>query len=325
MSDKKPPDGEPLRPTVMKAPPPRERTEKKEKPAPAAAPAMAPDAPPATVSGPTTVSGTRRERIEATLGAIQALSPASSVNTCKAAAQMIEAFPVGKANDRRAVLWGHELQKSYSERITKTLALAQEPLIEQARTHVARMMEILGAIDLMAVYGHGKSGIFGALTRSMNNSIDTAEELESALSELRLLVDRLGTAIERLLGLADRVREHADVIRQLESDMQAAAVAAVFLSDYFAHEQLELAQRFTDRAMSLTASIVQLQQGETVRRIQIEQPLQLINTIQNVALVALPAFIANLTGLLTATKKASFTEASDASHQLRDILMQLKN
>ena len=310
-------DGKRLQPTVMKPPAARERAAKKEKRALTVRE-------PAAASGPTIIAGMRRKRIETTPSSIQALSPGTSAVTCKAAARLIEAFPAGKANDRRAVLWGHELQKSYGEWITKALAVAQEPLIEQARTHVARMMEILGAIDLMAVYGYDKSGILGTLTRSMNSSIDTPDELERALAELRLLLDRLGTAIERLMGLADRVREHATAIQKLEADMQAAALAAIFFSNHFAGEDRALSQRFTDRAMSLTASVAQLQQGDTVRRVQIEQPLQLIGTIQNVALVALPGFIANLTALLTATHKASFTEASDATHQLRNILTQFR-
>lgn len=233
---------------------------------------------------------------------------------------------MAKMNERKAVLWGHELQKSYGDKVTATLALAQDPLIEQARGYVDRMMELLGAMDLMAVCGHGKKGILDNLTKSMNRKIDTPVELARALEELQLLLDRMSASIGKLLEFSDRLRQHSSAIERIEGDVEAAALAALFLSNRFAGEAPELAQRFTERAMSLTATVVQVRQSNQVHQIQIEQPLLLIGAIQSVALVTLPGFIAGMASLLilAKTKGVSPTEASDMSYQLREILNQLK-
>ena len=277
------------------------------------------------LAGPTVMAGVRRERISVTKGDLRALSPGASAATCAAAKRLLETVVARRMNERKVVLWGHELQKAYGDEVTATLALAQEPLVEQARSHVTRMMEIMRAMDLMAVCGHDSPGMLGRIRKSMNGKIDTPDELADALDELRLLLDRINAAIDPLLGHADKLRQHASNMTRVEAEVEAAALAAHFLSNYFAHPAPALAQRFTERAMSLTATLAQVQQSDAVRRVQIEQPLQLIGAIQNVALVTLPGFIAGLAALLTLakTKGASPTEARDVSHQLRGILNQL--
>src|SRR5690349_19202906 len=241
----------------MKAPPARERRRKD------AAHEQAATVP----SGPTAMVGTRRERIAVSAKEVRALSPGASQSACEAAVRMIESFPASKVSERRAVLWGHDLQKAYGEKVTGTLALAQDPLVEQARSHVARMMEILGAIDLMGVCGHGNGGFFGGIARSMNKRIDTPSELATALDELQLLLKRMGAAIDKLVDLAGRLREHADAIGEIEREVEAAALAALFLADRYSRETPVLAQRFTDRAMSLTATVAQVRHGDAVHRI----------------------------------------------------------
>ena len=187
------------------------------------------------------------------------------------------------------------------------------------------MLEILGAMDLLAVCGHDRPGLLGRVGKSINAKIDTPAELTKALDELRLLLDRMSAAIEQLLHHADRLRQHADAMTQIEGEVEAAALAALFLANHFAAPTPDLAQRFSERAMSLTATLAQVRQSDSVRRIQLEQPLQLIGAIQNVALVTLPGFIAGLAALLTLnkTKGASPTEAREMSFQLRHLLHQL--
>lgn len=312
-----------LRPTVMKVPPVRERTSRTRD----AARQPAPGAAVAPPSAPTTVPGVRRERIVATARELRVLSPGASAAACDAAVRLIAAFPAAKASERRAVLWGHDLQKAYGDKVTGTLTLAQDPLVEQARSHVARMMEILGSIDLMGVCGHGKGGLFGGLARSMNQRVDTPGELTAALEELQLLLQRMGAAIDKLIDLADRLRQHASEIGEIEREVEAAALAALFLAERVSRNAPELAQRFTDRAMSLTATVAQVRHGDAVHRIQIEQPLQLIGTIQNVALVTLPGWlgsIASLSVLSQAERKLTPTEAGELARQLRNIVEQLQ-
>jgi len=315
-----PGQGEGLRPTVMKPPAARER---------AARPATAPPgtAPPVpTALRPTTIPGVRRERLGATPDDLRALSPGASPAACAAAARLLETVAADKMNERKAVLWGHELQKAHGEQVTAMLALAQDPLLELARGHVARMTEILGAIDLMAVCGHDRRGLLGGLARSMNDRIDTPAELAEALAELQQLLDRMSGEIERLVALAERLRQVAAASGRIDGEAEAAALAALFLAQLFAREAPELPQRFTARGMSLTATVAQLRQNDPLQRLQLEQPLQLVGVIQNVALVTLPGFLAGLGALLGLAKSrgASPTEARDMSYQLRDLLHQLK-
>ena len=266
-----------------------------------------------------------RERLGVAPRELRALAPEASEAACAAAARLLDAVVVDTLTERKAVLWGHELQKAHGDRVTGTLALAQDPLVEQARGHLGRMIEILGALDLQAVCGHERGGLLGSLGRSLGGRIDTPARLARALDELRLLLDRLEAAIDRLLDLADRLRRHAGAFAEIEGEVEAAALAALYLSNHLAARSPGLAQRFTERAMSLTATVAQLRQGEAVRRLQLEQPLQLTGAIQNVALVTLPGFVAALAALLTAarTRGASPTEAREMSYQLRGILDQL--
>lgn len=79
--------------------------------------------------------------------------------------------------------------------------------------------------------------------------------------------------------------------------------------------------------MSLTQSGVQIRGSTTITAAQIEQPLRLIDAIQNVALVTLPGWlgnIASLSVLFPGERKLTPTEAGELVRQLRNIVEQLK-
>jgi hypothetical protein len=330
VSDEKPPGdaaGQPprlqptvMKPTVMKPPKERSRDRKASPPAVPPAPA-APAATPFNAAQPTAMAGVRRERIEAGVAELRALAPNTPAPVCQAALQMIREVVDARMSERKAVLWGHEAQKTYGAHVTGTFSLAQDAVLEQAGAYVHRMTTILGSIDLMAVCGHGRGSLLASLTKSMNARIDTPRELSAGLDELRLLLDRTGAAIDRLLQLKERLQQHADAIARVEVEIEAAALAALFLSAHFAGKKPELARLFTDRSMSLTATLAQVRQSDQVHRLQLDQPLQLIAAIQNVALVSLPGCVAGMAALLTllSTKGVSPTEARDMSYQLRDL------
>ncbi|GAB3374511.1 hypothetical protein GCM10027431_27140 [Lysobacter rhizosphaerae] len=318
MTEEKPPQPGRLQPTVMKPPKKRSRERKASSPAP--------DLPPAPgIATPTVVAGVRRQRIEVDIAGLRVLAPDAPAPVCQAALQMIREVVDSRMSERKAVLWGHEAQKAYGERVTGTFSLAQDPVVEQARAWVSRMTAILGAIDLMAVCGHGKGGLLGSVAKAMSNDIDTPRELSAALDELRLLLERTGAAIDRLLQLKERLQQQADAIGRIEVEIESAALAALFLSGHFAARAPELAQLFTERSMSLNATLAQMRQSSPIYRMQLQQPLQLIAAIQNVALVSLPGCIAGMSALLTllSAKGASPTEVRDMSYQLRDLLSQL--
>ena len=271
------------------------------------------------------MAGVRRQRLAVELGELQALAPDAPASIHAAAVQLIREVVDDRMSDRKAVLWGHDAQKAYGERVTGTFSLAQDPVVEQARTWVNRMTTILGEIDLMAVCGHGKGGLLGSLAKAVGNRIDTPRELSSALDELRLLLERTGGAIDRLMQLKERLQQHVDAIARIEVDIEASALAALYLSGHFATKSPGLAHLFTERSMSLNATLAQMRQNSPVYRLQLQQPLQLIAAIQNVALVALPSCIAGMSALLAllSTRGASPTEARDMSYQLRDLIGQL--
>lgn len=313
------PEGKGLRPTVIQPPARDARGRRRDASVPLSS-QIAPQA-----GEPTVIAGVRRERIAVGPRELQALVPGATAAVCSAAVRLLEGVVVQKMTERKAVLWGHDAQKTYGDKVTGTLVLAQDPLVEQARSHVIRMMEILSAIDLMAVCGHDKPGLIGRVYKSMNGKVDTPAELGAAVNELTLLLNRMSAAIDRLLDQAEKLRQHAAEMARMEDQLAAAALAADFLSRHIAATDAHVAQRFAERSMSLTATLAQVGQTDAVRRIQIEQPLQLIGAIQNVALVSLPGFIAGLAALLTLTKTkgVSPTEARDMSYQLRDILSRL--
>ncbi len=337
MAEDRPPQPGRLQPTVMKPPKERARTTRTATPAPepsalqpsASQPPGSQASPPQAaapgVATPTVVAGVRRQRIQVGMAELQALAPGAPMPVYDAAVRMVREVVDARMSDRRAVLWGHDVQKAYGDRVTGTFSLAQDPVVEQARAWVGRMSAILRDIDVMAVCGHGKGGLLGTLAKAVGNRIDTPRELSSALDELRLLLERTGGAIDRLLQLKERLQQHIDAIARIEVEIEASALAALFLSGHFATRSPELAQAFTDRSMSLTATLAQMRQNDPIYRLQLQQPLQLISAIQNVALVSLPACVAGMSALLAllSNRGASPTEARDMHYQLRDLIGQL--
>ncbi|MEO8673523.1 MAG: hypothetical protein ABI411_19595 [Tahibacter sp.] len=311
--------GSTLRPTVVKAPDARTRTGKK-----ASVPAPGTALPVAT---PTVVPGVKRERLAVTAESLRALSPGVPAPVCEVALRRVREIVVAKLNDRKVVLWGHDLQKLYSDRVTQTFALTQDPIVEQARAYVARMTGILSTIDLPTACGRGKRGVLESFTKAMSKRIDTPQKLSAALDELRLLLDRTAASFDRLLALKELLQRHTDTIRQIEVDVEAAALAARYLSERFSREAPPLARRFAERSASLAATLAQVRQGDTMHRLQTEQPLRLIAAIQNVALVTLPGCIAGMAALLSLApgRDVSPTESIDLSYQLRELVDQLNH
>jgi len=311
--------GDTPRPTVMKAPPARSRR------TPAAAALPLPTAPLAVQ--PTAVRGTRRERVAVSAGDLHALAPQAPEALCAAAARLLADIAPATLDERKAVLWGHDLQAAYAAAVAGTLALVQEPLVERARAHVDRLTQILAAIDLMAVCGHGRSGLVASLARALNDRIDTPGELAGAVAELRLLLDRLSAATADLADLADRLRQHGSAIERIGHDVAAAALAAQYLALHVQATAPEVARRLDDRALGLTATVAQIRQDDAVHRLQLQRPLDLIALIQNVALVSLPGLLSALAALLAlaGARGASPTEARELGYQLCDILAQLRN
>lgn len=280
------------------------------------------------LAGPTAIPGVERKRIAVQLSDIRKLSPLAKPAVQEQALQLIQSFVVESARDRQAVLWGHRLQKVYSDLVSRTLELSQADVLKKATGYVGRMTHILGSIDIEAVCGaSSRAGIFGEYFKKTNSRIDTAGELETARIELDHLVRLMGEALEQLLSFKETLEQHARRIENMADEAEASALAASFLSDHLRASRAPLSQRFLERGMSLTQTVAQIRSGASMREIQIEQPLRLIGAIQNVALVTVPGFlgsIASLTTMLDSNRKLTPTEAGELAYQLRNILQQLE-
>ena len=324
-----PPTKDKLRPTVIGAPGASLRT-------PAGAAPQAQDVlsptrrvPAATpvVRQPTAIPGAERKRIEVAVSDLQALSPGAAAGVYQQARALVGAFVVDKASQRKAILWGHNLQQVHGDLVTEMLALARSPVLRQVEGYLARMMDILGSIDLMAVCGHGGDSLVCRLFQGINSRIDTPGELAQAQAELEQLLALMGGALDPLLDLKDRLLRLSGSMEGTAAQVEASAIGALFLSERLRQGDAALAQCFVERSMSLTQTLVQMRQAGSTREIQIEQPIRLIGAIQNVALVVMPAFIGSIASIatLSASKTTiSPTEAGELAYRLRDIISQLK-
>ncbi|MBK1683898.1 hypothetical protein [Rhodoferax fermentans] len=324
-----PPTKDKLRPTVIGAPgaslrtPAGVRSEAQDVLSPARrVPAATP-----VVRQPTAIPGAERKRIEVAVSDFQALSPGAAAGVYEQARALVGAFVVDKASQRKAILWGHNLQQVHGDLVTEMLALARSPVLRHVEGYLARMMDILGSIDIMAVCGHGGDSLVGRLFQGINSRIDTPGELAQAQAELEQLLALMGGALDPLLDLKDRLLRLSRSMEGTAAQVEASAIGTLFLSERLRQGDAALAQCFVERSTSLTQTLVQMRQAGSTREIQIEQPIRLIGAIQNVALVVMPAFIGSIASIatLSASKTTiSPTEAGELAYRLRDIISQLK-
>lgn len=279
--------------------------------------------PPKTKSAkkPTVISGVERKPIEVSVTDLKILNPGSAKIVCEKAQQLIATVVVSRIKERHAVMWGYTHQQSYVEIVNQTLVLSQNKVLRKVREYLNRTVEILSNLDLLAVSGH-KSAVFGGLTKK----IDTSSELSSAQIELNQLVELMSQSMNDLLELREQFEFHVGKIGEVSVEVEASALAALFLAQHLQSENVGLASRFTDRAMSLTQTVAQIRADKTIVSIQVDQPLRLISAIQDVALVTLPGFIGSLASVvILAESKTGMTptEVGEINHRLRDIVSKL--
>ena len=316
-------DAHTLRPTVLPTPTGAARKPSHEGKRPAvSAPRSRTSTP--SVKGPTAIPGVERRRIEVSSRDLKALSPGAAAEVHERAADLLRGLVVQQTSERKAILWGHEVQKSYGVLVAGTLALSQSPLLRKVEGYLTRMMDILGTIDVMAVCGHGGGGL-GQLFKSVNTRIDSAEELGSAQAELDQLVGYLSTALHDLLDLRDQLEHHAAKVAQLALEVEASALAALFLSHHLQQQQPSVSQRFTDRSMSLTETLAQIHAGAPMRAMQIDHPIRVVGIVQRVVLVMMPGLLAGIASALVLLDRRGMTptQAGELSYQLKHILQEL--
>lgn len=279
------------------------------------------------VRQPTAMPGAERNRIDVRSDELEKLTPGATAQVYKQARTLVEAFVADKATERRAILWGQDLQKAHSELVGEALALSRSSVLRKTEGYLARTMDILGSIDFLAACGHGSSGILSRVLQQMNKRIDTPGELAQAQAELERLVGLMDAALHELLDLKDRLLAVAERIDAAGERLEAASVAASFLSRHLESGKDAVAQRFAERALGLAQTVALIREGGATRRLQLEQPIHIISAIQNVALVMLPAFIGNIASVsaLSTARTTTPTEAGELAYRLREIIEQLKS
>lgn len=313
-----------LRPTVMAAPAARPAAAKvAERTGTAVKPAR-----PAAAAGPTAIPGVERKRLTVDLAALRRVSPASAPAVLSRALDLLQAVVVETVTDREAILWGHRLQQDYSELVSRTLELAQDDGLKQVTGYVGRMTDILSSVDLNAVCSAGPGlGMVSRYLKAANQKIDTPAELDAARLELDQLVKLMGASMDQLLAFKGTLEKHSSRIDGIGDDVDASALAALYLSEHLRDKHPALSQRLLDRSMSLTQTVAQIRSSTSMRAEQIEQPLRLIAAIQSVALVTVPGWlgsIASLTTALQSRRTLTPTETGELAYQLNSILQQLK-
>ncbi len=305
-----------LRPTVVSKP----TLERTPKPASVVTPS------PTVIRAPTVIPGTVRKRIPVTISELRQFSLGLKEEVYAQALALLDTFVIEKISDRKAVMWGYESQKSYSDLVSASMNLSQTSVLTTVRTHLQRMTDILGSTDFIGVCGHSPS-LAGGLFKGMNRKIDSLEEWKSAQEELKLLVQHMEDALTELLALSEQLEEYSKKFDEVSLQVEAAALAALYLSDYLEKQGNAFAQRFTERSMSLTQSLAQIRQNDSIRKLQIDEPIRVISVIQNVVLVLMPGFLGSVASkvVLTNNARISPTEAGDLNTSLRTILNHLKS
>ena len=278
--------------------------------------------------GPTMVPGVERKRIAVDHGELKKLSPGATPGVIEGALRLVETYVAEEATERTAVLWGQRSQEDYSDLVSENLSLSRAEPLARATGYLNRMMAILQSIDMEAVgtATRGGGGAIAEYLRGLNHKIDTFKELEAARVELDQLVKLMRAALGDLLDLKERIQRQSRRMEEIGDEMDAAALAAQFLSDYESQRSTEFSRRFFERSISLTQSVAQIRGSTTVRATQIEQPLRLIDAIQNVALVTLPAWLGTIASLfvLQSGRRLTPTETGELARQLRSIVEQMQ-
>lgn len=308
----------PLRPTVV-VPPDRPRRA-------AAGPAAAPS--PAEFrarkpTGPTMIRGTAPEQMEVADADLLALSPAARKPVIARAIVYLRPVTLAKLSERKAILWGQDLQQSYGRQVAETLSVAQSPAFQRAESYLLRFTAILKSIDVMAACG--QSG--PRLLRSLNSVIDTPEELAAARLELDQLAKLMNDQLTELLTQRDRLLAHRRITEDLAVDIEASSLAALHLSDLLRTAQPEVSRLFTDRSMSLTQTLAQIRSNAPVTDLQSDHMVRLTAMLQQAVLVSLPDLIASIaavTQLAHRSSGVSRTEAGELKRKIDTIAGQLK-
>lgn len=227
------------------------------------------------------------------------------------------------------LVWGQNLQTEQNGLVNASLTLAQSEIITTVSANINRLLDILGNIQLAKVFEKTK-GMFAGLLQMGTGAIDTPAELDEALREIGQLSTLMIGRMQDLLVLRERFDANSQQLNQLGDQIEGAVYAALTLADYFSTQkssQSDLSIRFTERASSLTVTLGLIRSGGSMRNTHTEQPLRMIQLVQEVVLQTLPTWITNVTALRMAqsgSRKPNATEIDENSRLLTSLINKLK-
>lgn len=303
-----------LRPTVIEAPVKRARRRTDDRP----------DGPAATpiVTTPTVIPGAARRRIAVSTADMTRLSPDVAPRIAASAVRLVDAFVVEDARDRHAAQWGKAAQQRYAALVPQAPPPSAFGDFSRAQGHVARIVEILAAIDVETIRDARPSGLFGLLAPA-SGRIDTPRRFKAARAELVRLAALARDALEPLRALHDALDDHARRVDEAGAQIKAAALAALFLSEHLSTARPDLSRRFLQREMDLTATVVEIRGDQFERDSQLQAPRALIAAIQEVVLNALADWLGDASALVE-DRRLSSAEAGEFQLRLRAILRKLE-
>lgn len=273
---------------------------------------------PRTATSPTLMPGSAPVRLAVDPAHLQRLAPKAGPATLDAARQMLSALIPAHMTDRQALFWAQDLQELHGKMVEDHLALMRDPLLRDMPTHLKRLQNLLFRFDLEAICTKG--GLLSGVFRSTSRVIDTPAELQSARDEIEQLLRLLSGALEGLVTLKSRLELGAERMQSLGDRVEGASLAAAYLAET-ADPRLALA--FLERHRSLATTLIQIRSAQVQHPLQAGLPARLVLAIQNIALVALPAWLERLALFqrkLASDHRPSLTEARDLSFRLADLM-----
>lgn len=264
------------------------------------------------------IRGTAPVQLEVTEADLLALSPGARKPVVTRAIDLLRQVNPARLTERKAVLWGQDIQHAYGRQVAEALAVAQSPALHSAQSCLLRFTALLRSIDVMAACGLAGPGFL----RGLNRVIDTPEELAAARRELDQIARLMTGQLTELLAQRDRLLARRRATTALAVDIEASALAALHLSDTLAGPQPDLSRLFAERSMSLTQTLAQIRANAAVGDLQSDHMLRLTAMLQQAALVSLPdllASIATVTELAGRSSGVSRTEAGELKHKIETI------
>ncbi len=272
--------------------------------------------------------GEVRKRIPITSANLQGKT--QKVETIERVVHLVESFIAERATEQSAVMWGTEVQKQYSGLMSEVLALSRSETLNQVSRRVGRLIEILGSIKLDKVFAQkGGEGFLARAIKKSSAEVDSLEELERALEEIDQIAKIISDDVPKLLALRGQIELISTRTLEVGDEVNALALAGAHIAEHLESiGKRDVAGRLSGRVVSLTATTAEIVGGSSVRKLQIEQPLQLIEVAQDLALVTVPTMLNSLAALQLLARrgnKPSVTQVSEVGDLVSAVIGKLRS